>query len=87
MHHHWQDFVLSICILGFNIALIPTLVSKHKPHAITGVITVIFQLAAFAVYVSLHLWYSAAMGLLNALLWTAIVIQKVTMPQKKHRKR
>lgn len=76
--YHWQDFVLAISILGFNIALIPSIVSKHKPHVSTGVLTVIFQLSAFVVFVSLSLWYSAAMSFLNAILWTVLVIQKLT---------
>jgi hypothetical protein len=70
MHHQWQDTVLAISILGFNIALIPTIFHKHKPHAITGVMTAFFQLSAPVVFISLSLWYSAAMGLLNASLWT-----------------
>lgn len=83
MHEHWQDLVLSTCILGFNIALVPTLLSKkHKPHASTGIITAIFQLAAFSVYLSLHLWYSASMAVLNAVLWIVLAIQKLTVPTK-----
>jgi len=87
MHQHWQDLVLSICILGFNVALIPTLLSRHKPHASTGVMTAAFQLAGFTVYVSLHLWYSASMSLLNAFLWSVIVFQKVSEPKKRPKRR
>jgi hypothetical protein len=53
MHHHWQDFVLAICILGFNIALLPTIFSRHKPHASTGILTALFQLSSLVVYISL----------------------------------
>ena len=84
--HHWQDIVLSLCILGFNIALLPTLLSKkHNPHANTGIMTAFFQLVAFAVYLNLHLWYSATMGLLNAVLWTAIVFQSLSAPARRHK--
>lgn len=77
MHHHWQDVVLAISILGFNLALLPTIFSKHKPHASTGIFTVLFQLSILVVYISLSLWYSAAMSLLNATLWAVIVVQKL----------
>jgi hypothetical protein len=88
MHQHWQDLVLSTCILGFSLALIPTLLSKkHNPHASTGIMTALFQLVAFTVYISLHLWYSAAMGLLNAILWTVIVAQSVTALKSSKRRK
>ena len=88
MHFTWQDMVLSACILGFNIALVPTLLSKHKPHASTGIMTAAFQLICLVVYVSLSLWYSAAMALLNATLWSIIVAQKLMMkPAKKRQTR
>jgi|GEM_PF-620050 len=86
MHFQWQDILLSACILGFNIALFPTIFSRHKPHASTGMMTAFFQLVAFVVYVSLSLWYSAAMAMLNAVLWSIIVIQKLTLRQKVQRK-
>lgn len=88
MPQHWQDLVLSTCILGFNLALIPTLLSKkHNPHAGTGITTATFQLVAFTVYTSLHLWYSAAMGLLNAILWAVIVVQGLSTQKRPQRKR
>jgi K+-sensing histidine kinase KdpD len=87
MHHHWQDIVLAISILGFNIALIPTIFHKHKPHPSTGILTALFQLSALVVYISLSLWYSAAMSLLNAALWTVLVVQKLNSPKTAKRKR
>lgn len=88
MHERWQDIVLSICILGFNIALVPTLLSKrHNPHAGTGIMTALFQVVAFFVYLTLHLWYSAAMGLLNAILWGIIVLQSLAAHPSAKRKR
>jgi len=88
MHLHWQDLVLATCILGFNIALLPTLLSKkHHPHVNTGIMTAFFQLAAFAVYINLHLWYSASMGLLNAVLWLVLVAQGLAAQKPSGRKR
>jgi hypothetical protein len=89
MHHHWQDVVLAITILGFNLALLPTIFSRHKPHASTGILTALFQFSAFVVYCSLSLWYSAAMSILNATLWTVLVAQKLhgTKPEAMRPKR
>lgn len=85
--HHWQDFVLSLCILCFNIALLPTLLSRHKPHVTTGIITAAFQIVAFSVYATLHLWYTGSMCLVNSLLWTIIVIQKLEMDKRPKRRK
>ena len=88
MHLHWQDLVLATCILGFNLALIPTLISKkHQPHVNTGLMTAFFQIIAFVVYINLHLWYSAVMGMLNALLWLIIVMQGLAVHKPVKRKR
>lgn len=82
MNFQWQDVLLSTCILGFNIALIPTIFSRHKPHAGTGLLTAFFQIVAFVVYVSLALWFSATMAMLNAVLWSIIVLQRLTQKKK-----
>lgn len=87
MQLQWQDLVLSTCILGYNIALFPTIYSKHKPHTSTGLITAFFQVVAFVVYISLGLWYSASMALLNATLWMIIVFQKMALAKKKRTRR
>ena len=76
MHHHWQDFVLAASILGFNIALFPTVSGESKPAIATSLLTVLFQVAALVVFISLALWYSAAMSLMNALLWAILALQK-----------
>ena len=87
MHVSWQDVVLAACILGFNLALLPTLMSRHKPQPGTGVMTAFFQIVGFVVYVSLALWYSAAMALLNAVLWGIIVFQKLSQKPTSRRRR
>lgn len=81
----WQDIVLATCILGFNIALFPTIFSQYKPHAGTGIMTAFFQIVSFIVYSTLQLWYSAAMALLNATLWSIIVAQKITKMRRERK--
>jgi predicted membrane protein len=87
MHHHWQDIVLAISILGFNLALIPTIFTKHKPHVTTGILTAVFQSSALVVFISLSLWYSAIMSFINAALWILIVVQKMNEPKLVRKKR
>lgn len=68
--------MLAVSILGFNIALVPTVFSKSKPALSTSAMTVVFMVATVVVYVSLSLWYSAAMSSINALLWATLGVQK-----------
>ena len=75
--NNWQDIVLAVSILAFNIALIPTVLGKSKPALSTCVITLAFLLAVVTVYVSLALWYSAVMSFINASLWAVIGVQKL----------
>jgi hypothetical protein len=78
MHYQWQDVVLAISILGFNFALIPSLFSKSKPALSTSILTAFLQLAVMIVYISLSLWYSAAMSFINFALWSALAGQRFT---------
>lgn len=80
--HHWQDLVLSISLLAFNVALIPSVIGKHKPRLATSLLTAAFLLPEVVVFVSLSLWYSLAMTVLNALLWTTLAIQRYMQSQE-----
>lgn len=71
----WQDIVLSISVLAFNIALIPSLVGKQKPRMTTSLITAVFLIPQVIVFFSLSLWYSFAMALINSLLWFTLLAQ------------
>lgn len=77
MHYTWQDLVLAASLFGFNVALLPSIFSKHKPALTTSLLTALFQLAGFAVYINLALWYSAAMSFVNFTLWSILSIQKL----------
>lgn len=76
MHLSWQDIVLAVSIFAFNIALIPSVISKSKPALSTSVLTSVFVFATVSVYVSLTLWYAAAMASVNGGLWATLAIQK-----------
>ncbi len=74
--HHWQDWVLSVSVLAFNLALIPSLIGAQKPRITTSVLTALFLLPEVVVFATLRLWYSLAMTTVNACLWTALAIQR-----------
>jgi hypothetical protein len=74
--HHWQDIVLSISLLAFNIALIPSVIGEHKPRLATSVLTALFLLPEVVVFINLSLWYSFIMASINTLLWTTLAIQQ-----------
>lgn len=68
----WQDFVLSVSFVVFNVALIPSILSSDKPSLKTSVITVTFLLPGLIVYLSLSLWFSSAMTVCNIILWSTL---------------
>lgn len=87
MHaNDWQDIVLSISFAVFNIALIPSVISKHKPAIGTSLLTTTFLIPGLIVYISLSLWYSAAMTLINIILWATLLIQKHNQLKEKEDK-
>jgi hypothetical protein len=87
MHHQWQDIVLAICVLVFNLALIPSIFGRSKPALATSVLNVAFMLAVVTVYFNLHLWYSATMNSINTILWAILAAQKYTsLKTSKHKK-
>ena len=75
MQHPWQDFVLATSTLAFNIALLPSVLSKHKPALGTCVLTAIFLTANVTAYFTLHLWYAAVMASINLALWVTLLVQ------------
>lgn len=72
---NWQDIVLAISVLAFNVALVPSLIGKQKPRIATSLITATFVLPQVIVFMSLSLWYSFAMALINAIFWFSLAVQ------------
>ena len=84
MHvNHWQDLILAVSMAAFNIALIPSVMSKHKPAVNTSLLTAVFLVPVVVVYVTLSLWYSAVMVAINCILWTTLMIQKYIQTREK----
>ena len=74
--NNWHDVVLSVSVLAFNIALLPSLLGKQKPRVATSLLTALFIVPEIIVFFSLSLWYSFAMALLNAIFWSILAIQR-----------
>ncbi len=74
--HSWQDIVLSISVLAFNVALLPSVIGRHKPRITTSLLTALFLIPEVIVFFSLSLWYSFAMALINASLWSTLATQR-----------
>lgn len=80
--NNWQDIVLSISVLAFNVALIPSLIGKQKPRIATSLITTLFLIPQVIVFYSLALWYSFVMALINAGLWFSLSLQAYLQSKK-----
>jgi hypothetical protein len=80
--HHWQDHILAISFLMFNVALLPSVFSKHKPALSTSILTFVFLIPGLFVYISLSLWYSTLMTAINISLWGVLGAQRYLINKK-----
>lgn len=76
MPQTWQDWVLGIGSLCFVFALLPSVLSKHKPHIGTSLLTAVVLTAFTAVYFSLGLFYGAITTGMAAVMWYVLLYQK-----------
>ncbi|MDB5171169.1 MAG: hypothetical protein JWO35_863 [Candidatus Saccharibacteria bacterium] len=74
--HPVQDTILTIGSLALAVALIPTVLGKQKPALSTSLLTAATLATFAAVYVSLHLLFSAAVTLFSAAVWLLLAAQK-----------
>jgi hypothetical protein len=80
----WQDWILAICIFALNVALLPSLWGVNKPRLATCLLTALFLIPQIVVYLSLSLWYSFVMVLINTLLWLILAVQNIRRSRKIH---
>ena len=76
MMNSWQDIVLSLSLVAFKVALIPSIIGKHKPRITTSVLTSLFLIPEVIVFASLGLWYSFIMASINSVLWGILAVQR-----------
>lgn len=81
--HRWQDVVLAVSFLVFNVALLPSVFGKRKPALGTSLLTTTFLIPGLVVYLSLSLWYAALMTVLNILLWLTLAVQEYIFVKRK----
>jgi hypothetical protein len=85
----WQDTVLAASVLALNIALVPSLWGRAKPRVATCLLTALALAPQILVFLSLSLWYSLAMVIINISLWVTLAGQSMYLakhPKKKHRR-
>lgn len=72
----WQDYVISICIAVFIIALIPSIRGTNKPELSSCLTTAAVQLVLTTTYLTLNLWYSVGTGILLLGCWSTLAFQQ-----------
>lgn len=78
----WQDLAAGIGQIVLSIALIPSVLGKEKPAAITSLLNASILLLFATVYVSFGLWFSVAMIIVQIVLWGTLSYQVVR--RKRH---
>ena len=82
----WQDIVISICQIGFVIALIPSIRSRQKPILFTSMTTFILVSIITLCLFSLKLWFAGITGAMIAVAWGTLVVQRLAIDKKKSRR-
>lgn len=71
----WQDKVFSMGEIVFLTGLIPSLLSDHKPAALTSFATAIMLYGFMTVHASYKLWVTFTLTFITATIWLALGIQ------------
>jgi len=75
--HAWQDIILAVGSLILAVALLPSIMSQHKPDLWTSSLTCVVLFIFSITYASLSLWYATCTTTLAALLWGILFVQKL----------
>lgn len=73
----WQDFIFTAGSIIFAIALMPSILSPHKPAIASSVMTGAVLYVFAATYLSLDLIFSACATLTTAAMWSILAFQKM----------
>jgi hypothetical protein len=71
----WQDKVFSVGEIVFLTGLVPSLLSSHKPAALTSFATAIMLYAFMTVHASYKLWVTFTLTFITASIWAALGVQ------------
>jgi len=72
----WQDIALSIIGFSFSFALIPSIMSKHKPAMWSCLLTASGLTAMVIVFGTMGLWLTVIANSLSALAWWILLFQR-----------
>jgi len=72
----WQDIVPIVGNILFTAALIPSILSKQKPHRLSCALTAGVLLTYVATFWSITLWYWSLATLATAIAWIILLIQR-----------
>ncbi len=83
----WQDMVLTIVSIIFSLSLVPQIYQgfKEKIGPIryqTSVPTFLGLFVITGVYLTLHLYFSAAMSFFTGVAWFLLCLQRMTYTKK-----
>lgn len=78
----WQDILIAICTFLFAYSLVPQIIAGYREkkglvEIQTSLITALGLYLVAAAMFTLHLYFSASMNFLTAILWSVILIQKL----------
>jgi len=76
MNRMWQDILISSGQWIFAASMIPSLLSKDKPHRITSLLTSIILFSFSFSFYTLKLYQGCFSSLVVASLWMVLFIQK-----------
>ena len=72
----WQDIVPIVGNIIFTVALIPSIVSKQKPHRWSCGLTAGILFLYAGTFWSITLWYWSVATIATASAWTILLLQR-----------
>lgn len=73
----WQDRVFSLGEIVFLISLFPSVLSDHKPAALTSVSTAVMLYLFMVVHASYKLWAAFVLTFITATVWMVLFFQVI----------
>lgn len=71
----WQDVALGIIGFSFSFALIPSIISKHKPAKWSCLLTATGLTVMVVIFGTMGLWLTVIANSMSALAWWILLFQ------------
>jgi len=72
----WQNIVPLVGNIIFTVALVPSILSRHKPHRWTCVLTAGVLLTYVVTFWDMNLWYWSLATLATTTAWLVLLFQR-----------